>query len=74
MTERLVALHRKAALDSGKDRACTGKIDYKSEATAEKAAIALNKKTERPNFHILEAYPCPFCNGWHIGRKFKMPS
>lgn len=70
MDAELVELHKKAALSSGKDRACEGKINFKSEETAEKAAARLNKKTDRPNFHLLEAYPCPFCEGWHIGRKF----
>jgi len=70
MDAELIELHKKAALSSGKNRACEGKINFKSEETAEKAASRLNKKTNRPNFHLLEAYPCPFCEGWHIGRKF----
>jgi hypothetical protein len=39
--------------------------------SAEKAAEKLNTKKERPDFHLLEAYPCAFCGGWHIGRKYK---
>jgi hypothetical protein len=70
MDTELMELHKKAALSSGKERACEGKINFKSEETADKAAARLNKKTDRPNFHLLEAYPCPFCEGWHIGRKF----
>lgn len=69
MDSKIVELHKKAGFKCGKEHTCGKKIDYKSETSAQKAADSLNKKTERPNYHDLEPYPCAFCNGWHIGRK-----
>jgi hypothetical protein len=69
MDEHTMTLHKRAAIATGKDVACGSKINYKTEEKAIRAAISLNQKTNRPNFHKLEAYPCPFCNGWHIGRE-----
>ncbi len=51
---------------SGKDNACGNKIDYKSETTANKSALSINRKR---NNNSLEAYPCYWCEGWHIGHK-----
>lgn len=45
------------------------KVDYKSKETAEKSAIAMNKKPSTKN--ELEAYRCYICGGWHLGRKMK---
>ena len=39
------------------------KVDYKSQASAEKSAIKLAVKFGRP----FDAYQCWFCRGWHIG-------
>ena len=47
---------------------CGKKIDYKSEESATRAALSMNAK-QREGYHELEAYPCFYCNGWHIGRK-----
>lgn len=66
MDEELKQLHINAALKAGEERSCGKKIDYKSEETASKAAVSINKKGKARN--ELEPYPCPFCNGWHIGK------
>ena len=60
--------HIQAGLIAGKDATCGKKIDYKSETTANKAANRMN--TKATTNHLLEAYPCVFCDGWHIGRVF----
>lgn len=44
-------------------RACEGKVDYKSESTARESATRMGaKKGER-----FDAYACELCGGWHIG-------
>lgn len=61
--------HIAAGLLAGRDATHGNKIDYKSEVSADKAAKKMNAKpTTR---HLLEAYPCAFCRGWHIGRIFE---
>lgn len=69
MESRIAELHIKAGLKCGKEFTCGKKINYKSEESAQRSADSLNKKINRPNYHELEAYPCAFCGGWHIGRK-----
>lgn len=39
------------------------KVKYGHQATAEKAAVAMNKKTGDD----YDAYHCGTCNAWHIG-------
>jgi hypothetical protein len=58
------AIHIQAGRSYGRESACGNKIDYRSEATAERAAVAVNARYES----TLEAYPCVWCAGWHIGR------
>jgi hypothetical protein len=49
---------------AGKERSCQGKVRHPNEASAKEAAtMRSNRKLQ------LVAYECPFCNGWHIGRK-----
>lgn len=69
MDSKIVELHIKAGIKCGIEYTCGKKINYKSEESAKKSADSLNKKVNRPNYHELEAYPCAFCGGWHIGRK-----
>jgi hypothetical protein len=67
MNEDLQNLHLEAGLKIGKDKTCGNKINYGSEDTA---VIAAEKMNQKPNTrNTLEAYPCAFCNGWHIGRE-----
>ncbi len=58
-------LHITLGLQSGRESTCGKKVDYKSEPTASKAAASMMRKGSKE----LEAYPCAFCSGWHIGRK-----
>ena len=67
MTPELRALHLAAGLRAGLDRTCVKKVAYSSETSAGKAADAMNAKPDTRN--VLEAYPCPFCDRWHVGRK-----
>ena len=63
---RLGRVLRKA----GEERTCGKKVRYPAEESAQRAAIEMNKKptTKKP----LEAYPCPFCDNWHIGRAMSL--
>lgn len=65
MDDSLHNLHLIAGKYYGEEKTCSNKIDYKSLETAEKAGLKMTKKTSKN----LEAYPCYFCKGWHIGRK-----
>jgi len=64
MTQEMQELHREASRVTGRDLACGTKVDYVSESTAARAAVAMNKRMTR----VLEPYPCHWCKGWHIGR------
>lgn len=49
---------------AGRERSCEGKVRHSDEASAKEAAVMRsNRKLQ------LVAYECPFCKGWHIGRK-----
>lgn len=65
MDKNIYDLHIKAGLACGESHTCGKKIDYKSEEVAIKSAEKMSIKYEKE----MEAYPCAFCNGWHIGRK-----
>lgn len=61
---KMMLLHLYAGYRAGEDRTCGKKVRY-SEESAIRSAEAMNKKpTTR---HEVEAYPCPFCNHWHLG-------
>lgn len=45
-----------------KTRQCDGKVRYGRQETADKAMLAMRKKGRE-----LEAYPCPHCEGFHLG-------
>lgn len=60
-----VAMHVAAGRHYGQQSTCGTKIDYGSEETADIAAQIMSVKHRRS----LEAYPCAWCSGWHIGRK-----
>ena len=66
MDEDIYNLHLKEGISIDKDRTCCNKTNYKSEEKAIDAAEQMNGKPNTRN--ILEAYPCAFCQGWHIGR------
>jgi hypothetical protein len=52
----------------GRANSCTGKADYKSEATALKAKMNMERKRAPKKF---EVYNCWWCGGWHIGGAVK---
>jgi hypothetical protein len=70
MDEKLTQLHLKAGFIIGEDKTCNSKNNYVTEDKAVLAAERMNKKPTTRN--ILEAYPCAFCSGWHIGRKMTL--
>lgn len=49
---------------SGRDKACKGKVNYKSREKAEEAAIVMSRIYNSE----LIAYHCFYCSGFHIGR------
>jgi hypothetical protein len=67
MDQELYNLHLQAGLAAGEERTCGKKIRWSDEERANKAAGDMNQKPTTRN--VLEAYPCPFCKTWHIGRK-----
>ena len=72
MDNYIKELHLKAGLKCGKEHTCQSngkdKVDYKNEETATKVADKMSKKYSKE----MEAYPCAFCEGWHIGRKMSV--
>ncbi len=66
MEQALYDLHINAGKKAGADATCGKKVRY-SEESAEKAAVAMNKKPSTRK--ELEHYPCAFCDQWHVGRK-----
>lgn len=57
-------MHLVAGRTYGPDSSCTGKIDYGSE----NAAVSVAEKVSVKYCRDLEAYPCTWCGGWHVGR------
>jgi len=66
MDKELYNLHLKAGNICGKERTCGVKQAYHTEREAEKGAMFHNNRSN--SRHIVEPYPCAFCNKWHIGR------
>lgn len=60
-------MHLRAGEAYGRDATCGLKVDYKREESAIRAAQAMTAK--RTDGKRLEAYPCFFCAGWHVGRE-----
>lgn len=67
MDEKTKKLHLEAGKKAGVEATCGLKIKYSTEEKAEKAASKMNKKSSTRK--ELEAYPCCFCEKFHIGRK-----
>lgn len=65
MDEAERQMHLKAGLAYGRERTCGVKHNFKSEETAVKVAPRLSEKFG----HVMEGYPCAFCDGWHVGRE-----
>jgi hypothetical protein len=64
MDDKTFRMHLEAGRVWGEAATCGRKIDYKSEESADRAAQAMMAKGSK----ALEAYPCTWCGGWHIGR------
>lgn len=64
-------MHLRAGLFYGRTATCGDgfskplKQDYRSEERADRSAKQLSARFGKE----MEGYPCPFCRGWHIGRK-----
>jgi hypothetical protein len=67
MDEDIQKLHIQAGLVIGKEKTCGKKINYLTEDQAAESVEKMNSKASTRN--TLEAYPCAFCQGWHIGRE-----
>lgn len=59
-------LHIYAAFIYGEESSCAGKIQYSNHGQARTACWKMNAKPTTKN--VLEPYPCPFCQKWHVGR------
>jgi hypothetical protein len=70
MNKDIQEIHLKVGSILGENRTCGKKINYFTEEKAAQAAEKMNRKESTRN--ILEAYPCVFCSGWHIGRKMSV--
>lgn len=64
MSEEEIQVHLKAGETYGRDATCGTKINYVREENTVRAARRMSEKHGRD----LEAYPCFWCNGWHVGR------
>jgi hypothetical protein len=64
MDDETFRLHLNAGRRYGEVATCGSKVNYQSEETAQQAVEAMAAKASKP----LEAYPCCWCGGWHIGR------
>jgi hypothetical protein len=69
MSPEEIAMHREAGLAYGREATCGSKVDYKSEDSAMRAARAMTLKHESTDGKKIEAYPCAWCSGWHVGRE-----
>jgi len=67
MNENLTKAHLLAGKEYGQESTCGAKVDYKTERTATEVAAKLSLKFNKK----MEAYPCYWCQGWHIGRKME---
>jgi hypothetical protein len=61
---KLLMFHGHVATKCGKDSSCTDKKKYHTYAGALKATQEVKEKGADK-----EAYPCPWCYSWHIGRR-----
>ena len=58
-------LHLKAAWYLGRERSCGKKVRH---PTYEDAKYIADKHNYTNADKMIEAYPCPFCKKWHVGR------
>ena len=60
-----ILVHYRAGAHYGRESACGNKINYVSISTGERAASKMSVTYNKD----MEAYPCVWCGGVHIGRK-----
>ena len=51
-------------------KTCESKRRYATSSEAERMA---QHRREESGERDLDIYPCPFCNGWHLGHSRKLP-
>jgi len=49
--------------DADEQHSCKRKVRYGHRESAEKAALKMEEKLGRR----MDAYPCDYCDGWHVG-------
>lgn len=67
MEDEKVQLHLAAGEAYGREATCGTKHNHETEGHAAKATASLNRSGKA--HHEVEAYPCFWCGGWHVGRK-----
>lgn len=66
MNNKEFAMHVNAGTFYGEQATCQySKVDRKSELSAKHQAALESARLKKD----MEAYPCAWCDGWHIGRK-----
>ena len=68
MNEELQQLHLKAGKWCGIKKTCGKKVKH---LTYEKAKYIADKLNYTNPGQMKEAYPCPFCGAWHVGREMR---
>ena len=65
MESDVYELHLEVGKMSGESQTCGTKVQHNGIYQAEKAAAAHNQWDKRK--HDVQAYPCFFCDHWHVG-------
>ena len=61
---------RKAEIKrQGEFNAHVGKFRYEYEFSARREAERLRQTYALPSKYIFDAYLCPVCKGWHVGKR-----
>lgn len=53
-------------MDRSCERSCTPKYRFKSKALAKNC---MRRMHDRFKGWVMSLYHCPFCHGWHVGRR-----
>jgi hypothetical protein len=65
MDEELAKLSGRVALVLGPEKTCEGKVKHRTYTHAAQAVKEIRERGGQEK----NAYPCPWCYHWHIGRK-----
>jgi len=63
VVKRIKWLTVELAYETDEERSCSRKVRHKSGEVAAAVARGMEKKLGRE----MEAYPCDYCDGWHVG-------